>query len=182
MSMSLRDQLLAAGLVNEKQAREAERQQQKKQQGQQRLPKPQRGRPSEQEIALRQAQQAKAARDQQLNRQQHDRAERKARQAQVRQLIEQNQLPKPDAGQYYNFVDGRKIRRIAADASLRERLARGEVAIVRYDAGYQWVPAATAARIRERDARAVVADGPGSAATADDDAYQAFVVPDDLIW
>lgn len=198
MSMSLRDQLLAAGLVNEKQAREAERQQQKKQQGQQRLPKPQRGRPSEQEIALRQAQQAKAARDQQLNRQQHDRAQRKARQAQVRQLIELNQLPKPDAGQYYNFVDGRKIRRIAADAALRERLARGEVAIVRYDAGYQWVPAATAARIRERDARAVVADGPGAprdvapasatppigaaAATADDDAYQAFVVPDDLIW
>jgi uncharacterized protein YaiL (DUF2058 family) len=189
MSMSLRDQLLAAGLVNEKQARDAERQQQQKQQGRQRLPKPQRGQPSEQQVALRQAQQAKAARDQQLNRQQNERAERKARQAQVRQLIEQNQLPKPDAGQYYNFVDGRKIRRISSDASLRERLARGEVAIVRYDAGYQWVPAATAARIRERDARAVVSDGPAAlvastppAAVSADDAYQAFVVPDDLIW
>ena len=191
MSMSLRDQLLAAGLVNEKQAREAERQQQQKQQGRQRLPKPQRGQPSEQQVALRQAQQAKAARDQQLNRQQNDRAERKARQAQIRQLIEQNQLPKPDAWQYYNFVDGRKIRRISSDASLRERLARGEVAIVRYDAGYQWVPAATAARIRERDPRAVVSDGPGASgaampaagtAASGDDAYQAYVVPDDLIW
>jgi len=117
-------------------------------------------------------------------------------------LIEQNQLPKPDAGQYYNFVDGKKIRRIAADVSMRERLARGEVAIVRYDAGYQWVPAATAARIRERDARAVVADAAGAAgaapagapapaaaaaatsppSVAGDDAYQAFTVPDDLIW
>jgi uncharacterized protein YaiL (DUF2058 family) len=205
MSMSLRDQLLQAGLVSEKQAREAERQQQQQQQGRQRLPKPQRAAPSAQELAARKAQQAKAARDAQLNRQQHDKAERKARQAQIRQLIEQNRLPKPEADQYYNFVDGRKIRRIAADAALRERLARGEIAIVRYDAGYQWVPAATAARIRERDARAVVADGvsgaamaPGAAAadaTAEtaaagaagataglDDGYQAFVVPDDLIW
>ena len=182
MSMSLRDQLLQAGLVNEKQAKEAERQQQQQLQGRQRLPKQQRSRPSEQELATRQAQQAKAARDAQLNRQQQDKAERRARQAQVRQLIEQHRLPKPDCEQFYNFVDGNKIRRIAADAALRDRLARGEIAIVRYDAGYEWVPAATAARIRERDQRAVVADGSATPATRADDAYQAFTVPDDLMW
>jgi uncharacterized protein YaiL (DUF2058 family) len=182
MSMSLRDQLLQAGLVNEKQAREAERQQQQQLQGRQRLPKQQRSQPSEQELATRKAQQAKAARDAQLNRQQKDKAERRARLAQVRQLIEQHRLPKPDCEQFYNFVDGNKIRRIAADAPMRERLARGEIAIVRYDAGYEWVPAATAARIRERDQRAVVADGSATDSTRGDDAYQAFGVPDDLMW
>ena len=182
MSMSLRDQLLQAGLVNEKQARDAERQQQQQLQGRQRLPKQQRGLASEQELAIRKAQQAKAARDQQLNRQQQDKAERKARLAQVRQLIEQNRLPKPDCEQFYNFVDGNKIRRIAADAAMRERLGRGEIAIVRYDAGYEWVTAATAVRIRERDQRAVVADGCAADSTHTDEAYQAFAVPDDLMW
>ncbi|HXL97687.1 MAG TPA: DUF2058 domain-containing protein [Steroidobacteraceae bacterium] len=182
MSMSLRDQLLQAGLVNEKQARDAERQQQQQRQGRQRLPKQQRGLASEQELAVRKAQQAKAARDQQLNRQQQDKAERKARLAQVRQLIEQNRLPKPDCEQFYNFVDGNKIRRIAADAAMRERLGRGEIAIVRYDAGYEWVTAATAVRIRERDQRAVVADGCATDSTDTDEAYQAFAVPDDLMW
>jgi uncharacterized protein len=182
MSMSLRDQLLQAGLVNEKQAREAERQQQQQLQGRQRLPKQQRGLASEQQLATRKAQQAKAAHDQQLNRRQQDKAERKARLAQVRQLIEQNRLPKPACEQFYNFVDGNKVRRITADASMRERLARGEIAIVRYDAGYEWVTAATAARIRERDQRAVVADGIATESAHSDDAYQAFAVPDDLMW
>ncbi|HEY4972135.1 MAG TPA: DUF2058 family protein, partial [Steroidobacteraceae bacterium] len=107
MSMSLRDQLLQAGLVNEKQAKEAERQQQQQLQGRQRLPKQQRGMASEQELALRKSQQAKTARDLQLNRQQQDKAERKARLAQIRQLIEQNRLPKPGSEQFYNFVDGK---------------------------------------------------------------------------
>ena len=53
------------------------------------------------------------------------------------------------------------------------------------------VAAAAAARIRERDPRAVVSDGPGASgaampaagtAASGDDAYQAYVVPDDLIW
>jgi uncharacterized protein YaiL (DUF2058 family) len=186
MSMSLRDQLLQAGLVNEKQAREAERQQQRQQQGRQKLPKPQRGMASEQELAVRQAQQAKTVRDQQLNRKQQEKADRKARLAQVRQLIEQNRLPKVQCEEFYNFVDGNKIRRIAADAATRERLRRGEIAIVRYGAGYEWVLAATATRIRERDERAVVAEARAESVAAQpaptDDAYQGFAVPDDLMW
>lgn len=182
MSMSLRDQLLQAGLVNEKQAREAERQQQQQLQGRQKLPKQERSRPSEQQLAVQQAQQAKVVRDQELNRQKQHKAERKARLAEIRQLIEQSRLPKGDSGEHYNFVDGKKIRRIAIDPSLRERLQRGEVAIARYDAGYEWVPAATAARIRERDERAIVVHGTAAAATHGDDGYQGFGVPDDLMW
>lgn len=182
MSVSLRDQLLQAGLVNEKQAKEAERQQQQQQQGRQRLPKQQRGLASEQELAGRQAQQAKAARDQELNRQQQQKADKKARLAQIRQLVEQSRLPQVDGDEFYNFVDGNKIRRIAADASMRERLRRGEVAIVRCDGGYEWVPAAAAARIRERDENAVIAYGAAAESAPTDDAYQAFAVPDDLMW
>lgn len=184
MSMSLRDQLLQAGLVNEKQAKEAERQLQQQQQGQRQLPKQKRGAASETQRAAQQAQLAKAARDQQLNRIQREEADKKARRAQIRQLIEQHRLPKPQTDESYHFVDGQHVRHIPADAATRARLSRGEIAIVRSGQRYELVPAETAARIRESDARLVIAhDGAkGSAATSQDDAYQNFTVPDDLMW
>jgi len=178
MSMSLRDQLLKAGLVNEKQAREAERQLQQQQQGRQQLPKHKRASPSEPELAARQAQLAKTARDHELNRRQQQQAEQRARLAQIRQLIEQNCLPRAQTEESYNFVDGNAIRRISADRSLRERLSRGEIAIVRCAGRYELVPASIAARIRERDEHAVIA----LATASSDVGYEAFVIPDDLTW
>ena len=177
MSMSLRDQLLAAGLVTAKQAREAERQQQRQQ-----LPKHKRESVAEQPQASRPAQSAKVARDQALSRQQQEKAERKARQAQIRQLVEQNKLPKLETEEFYNFVDGNRVRRIWADASIRERLGRGEIAIVRHDGRHELVPAAIAARIRERDERAVIPSAVAPDSAQSDEAYKEFTVPDDLIW
>lgn len=182
MSMSLRDQLLQAGLVNEKQAREAERQLQRQQQGRQQQPKQQRGQPSAQERAAQQSVLAKAARDQELNRRQQEKAERKARHAQIKQLIELNRLPKGEGDEYYSFVDHNKVRRIVADGAVRERIIRGEILIARCEGRYELVPAETAARIRERDERAVIAHATAQAAAEADDAYADFAVPDDLMW
>jgi len=102
----------------------------------------------------------KAARDQEQSRRQKETGgQKKARHAQIEQLIEQNRLPRAQTDERYNFVDGNKIRRIPADHSVRERLSRGEIAIVRRNGGYELVPAETAARIRERDERAVIGCG-----------------------
>ena len=100
----------------------------------------------------------------------------------IRQLVEQNRLPAAEGGQSYNYVDGSKIRRIAVDASVRDRLGRGEVAIVRAAGGYELVPAAIAARVRERDESAVIAPMLGKESVPIEDAYRGFAVPDDLIW
>ena len=180
MSMSLRDQLLQAGLISKKQANEAERRQQH--QERQQPSKRRHDVPPERPAAPPAAQGAKAARDQALNRQQHEKAEKKARLAQIKQLIDQNRLPAVEGGESYNFVDGTKIRRIAVDASIRGRLTRGEIAIVRHAGGYDLVPAAIAARIRERDERAFITSGSGNDAAPADDAYREFSVPDDLMW
>jgi uncharacterized protein YaiL (DUF2058 family) len=183
MSTSLRDQLLKAGLINKKQANEAERQQQR----QERQPPP-KHRPAApkhkpaQPLAPQSAQSAKAARDQALNRQQHERAEKKARLAQIKQLIEQNRLPTVDSAEFYNFVDGSKVRRIAVDTSIRDRLTRGEIAIVRHEGRYELVPATIATRIRERDEAALIHSGAGKGGPPSDEAYPGFSVPDDLIW
>jgi len=180
MSMSLRDQLLKAGLINKKQANEAERQQQRRER--QPPPKHTPAAAAEAAGAARETQGGKAARDQALNRRQHEKAEQRARLAQIKQLIEQNRLATAEGEETYNFVDGNKVRRIPVNAAIRDRLGRGEVAIVQHAGRYDLVPASIAARIRERDERAVVAVAAGRQDIATDEAYKEFAVPDDLIW
>lgn len=180
MNSSLRDQLLKAGLVTEKQARQAEQHRRPPPQ-----PKKERGLPTEQDVSAARAQAAKAARDQALNRQQQGQAEKKARTAQIKQLIERNRLPKVEGDESYQFIDGKKIRRVAVNASMRAQLSRGELAIVRYEGHYELVPAALVARIRERGENAVVhqAEQNVSEQTVQhDDPYQDYVIPDDLMW
>jgi uncharacterized protein len=183
-SLSLREQLLQAGLVNERQVKEAERQAQHKQyQGHKQQPRAQRNGPTPQEIAAKKQADAKAARDQELNRKQLEKARRKALYAQIKELVSQNRIVRPDVEETYNFIDGGKVRRIRADAALRERITRGEVTLVRCEGRYELVPPAIGEKIRERDARAVVAPGEtGSSAEVVDEAYKNFVVPDDLMW
>jgi uncharacterized protein YaiL (DUF2058 family) len=186
MSMSLREQLLKAGLVTEKQARQAESQQR-----QQARKGPGRKAPTiESTPDARQAQAAKAARDQELNRHQQEKAAAKERIAQLRQLIEQHRVPLVESEDYYNFVVDRQVRRIAVDATLRARLVRGDLAIVRCDGQYYLVPASCLPRIRERDPQAVIhanaptatSTGPHASESTPGDPYKDYVVPDDLTW
>jgi uncharacterized protein YaiL (DUF2058 family) len=221
MSMSLREQLLAAGLVSQKQVRDAERHEQHQQREQakhQRRPPAAKGqgaktpgpgatagnaRPARPDAAgatsaaathaaatsaaLRHAsaQSAKVARDLALNKKQQEKAEQRARAAQIKQLIEQNRVPRGATDERFNFVDGGRVKFIGVTADIRRRLMAGELVIVRHERIYEVVPAATAQRIKERDARAVVpavaAGGPVDVPPVDD-AYKDFAVPDDLMW
>jgi uncharacterized protein YaiL (DUF2058 family) len=181
MSMSLREQLLAAGLVSKKQAQQAELQEKHKQHKHVKGNAPA---PNEaQRRAAEQAQAAKAARDQELNRKRQEEAERRAKAAQIKQLIEENRLPKLETDEYFNFVDRGKVRRLSVDTQRREQLASGALVIVRCEGKYDVVLPPIADKIRERDVRAVVNLGaPSSDAPAEDDPYKDFVVPDDLRW
>jgi uncharacterized protein len=231
MNTSLRDQLLKAGLVTEKQARQAAQQEQQRQfrsrppkhtpssrpggsgnQGsaprsgqttgpnagpnQGNRPSPQSAGPgianarptqapslSAASLAAQQAQAAKVARDQELNRRREEKAKRRARLAQIEQIIEQNRAPRLETEDYYSFIDGKKIRRMSVDAQRREQLTSGTLVIVRYKGHYAAVPKAIAERIRERDENMVVpVVQPQASGDPVDDAYKDFVVPDDLTW
>ena len=179
MSDSLRDQLLKAGLATRKQAHQADRELHRDRQAK----GPKRAGPSEQQRVVDQARAAKTARDQALNRERQAQAEAKARAAEIRQLIEQHRLSKPETDEYFNFIDRKKVRRIAINTDLRERLGRGDLAIVRCEGRYDLVSSDIAARIRERDARAVMSLDSSTDTTPDEsDPYKDFVVPDDLTW
>jgi uncharacterized protein len=187
MNSSLRDQLLSLGLVTEKQAKQANRQeQQQRQYRNHSTPKPKsepqplsRPAPS---VAARQAQAAKVARDLELNQRRQEKAARKARIAQIEQLIEQHRLPRLDTDDHFSFIDGKKIRRVAVDAQRREQLMRGELAFVRYRGHYAVVPKAIAERIREQDESMFVPHVRTDSRGEQDDPYKDYVVPDDLRW
>jgi uncharacterized protein len=182
VSSTLREQLLKAGLVTEKQVKASEQQQQRpaNRPNRHKPPPP----PSPQKIAAEKAAAAKAARDAALNKQRQEAVAAKARAMEIKQLIEANKLPKPlQSEDRFNFIAGKKLRFILVDPAMREGLNQGSLFIIRYDGKSEVVPAAIADRIRERDARAVVNLNAAESAPVDEnDPYKDFVVPDDLKW
>jgi uncharacterized protein YaiL (DUF2058 family) len=179
MALSLRDQLLKAGLVNEKQAKQVGKEQQKKQRLEN---KGHIEKDESQKLAAQQAMAEKAARDQVLNRQQQEKVEQKARTAQIKQLIEVSRLPKLTTEDYYNFVDDKKVKRLSVNSLMRNKLSSGSLAIVRHGGGYEVIPREAALKIQERDAQRVVLLNIPTEAPDADDPYAAYQVPDDLMW
>lgn len=179
MSLSLRDQLLKAGLVNEKQVKQAERSQKK----QDRLVKKnQADADDSQRNAAQQAQAEKQARDQELNREQQEKAQKKAIKAQIKQLIEGSRLPKLDSDEYFNFADHGKVKRIAVNAMMRDKLSRGTLAIVSHAGSYEIIPREVALKIQEREAHRIVLLSAPTEKPDEDDPYAAYQIPDDLMW
>jgi uncharacterized protein YaiL (DUF2058 family) len=176
MSMSLREQLLAAGLGTKKQAKQAERQQHQRAKHKPAIDAERQKREAE-------ARAAKLARDQELNRIRQENAAARERWAQIKQLVEQHRIPKIESDEYFNFIDRGKVRRYPVDGPLRERIVRGELILVRCEGKYDAVPPEIAERIREREPRAIINLAESSEKPVDEnDPYKDFVVPDDLMW
>jgi len=177
MVSSLQEQLLKAGLVDEKRVRKAKKAQHKriKQQGNTQ------GCDGNAQAAQR-AMAEKAQRDRELNRRRKEQAERKAIQAQIRQLIEQHRLAHGQDDFGYHFQDRKKIRTMYVSEAIHRQLARGQLAIVRFDGRYEIVPAAIADKIRARDERCVVLWHSPEQHPEGNDPYADHPVPDDLMW
>jgi hypothetical protein len=180
MSLSLREQLLKAGLVNEQQVQKVELQQNRQQHGQKKGSLPP---PPDRNAEARRAQAEKAARDQQLEQARRDKAQRKARRAEIHQLVEAHRIPRIDSEDLFNFIDGKQVRRIAVNAELRRQLNSGQLLVARHMGFYALVPREIGERIRERDAGMLVSlEAKPADAPVADDPYKDFAVPDDLIW
>lgn len=170
---------MKAGLADEKKAK-AIRQEKRKKRKQQ--PK---GtvEVNETQQRIEQARAEKAERDRQLNLERQKQAEQKAIQAQIRQLVETNKLDRSKTEEEYQFVDGKKIKKILVDATMVDQLSRGRLAIVRLGESYEVVAEGVARKIMERDEQAVLVLHERKADDADeDDPYAGYEIPDDLMW
>lgn len=180
MGISLQDQLLKAGLVDKKKASEVRKAKQK-QAKQQRKGQAQAADGTKQ--AAKEAQRAQAERDRQLNLQRKAEADRRAIQAQIRQLIEMNQLVLEEGQLAYSFTDGNKVKKLHVTEQIQTRLSRGQLAIARLGERYAVVPIGVAEKIAQRDESVIVLRNDiSSDVDVDDDPYADFQVPDDLMW
>ncbi|SCZ66366.1 DUF2058 domain-containing protein [Thiohalomonas denitrificans] len=177
MSSSLRDQLMKSGLVDEKKAKAIDQSKRKKAK---QKPKKQARGVDESRERHQQQQAEKAQRDRELNRRRQEETQRRAVVAQIKQLIEENRLPKRDGEIAFNFADGQKVKRLYINEQVHQQLTNGQAAVVKLHGQYDIVPRSVAEKIRERDESCLIlCNEPGK---DDDDPYADFPVPDDLMW
>ena len=181
---SLQEQLLKAGLVDEKKLARAK--QEKNRQASQARKK--RGKKDQQPDASRKRpENKKAERDRELNRQRQQAARQKELAAQATQLIVDNKLERAQGEQPYGFVYKRKVKKIYVTEAQKKQLAGGQLAIATYVASdgrrFELVPKAVADKILERDESFVVpVEQSADTGRDENDPYAGYEVPDDLIW
>ena len=202
MSESLRDQLVKAGLATASQAKKAERQSKAQQHanrsgskpgksGKQGQAKPKQVDPNSPEAVkarARKQQAEKRARDKALAETRNEKAAARALRAEIKQIITQNdqrQKGSTDEDVPYQFVHGKKIKRIYVPPAQREKLISGSLVVINNDGLYSLVSREVAEQIRTRDPKRIITGQeeekkpePGS----DDEFYAKFEVPDDLDW
>ena len=153
--MSLRDELLKAGLAPSDKAKQLESDT-RKQEHQRKKSKALAAEEAARQAEARQRAEAEAARkreqDRQLNQKREAEKRRREQVARARQLIEGHRLNDPQAEIPYNFQDGRTIRSIRVTASQRKALALGRLAVVRGDRDefdFSLAPRETALKLAE---------------------------------
>ena len=180
---SLQDQLLKAGLTNEKKIKQVKDQQYKKKKS---AKKTKQSQVDEGALAIEKERKEKQERDRLLNRQKDEAAKAKAIIAQIHQLIDMNRVN--TRGEIkYNFSHEKKVKFITVNDAVQRDLSLGRLGIVLdRDGRYAVVPAGVIEKITARDSSYVVSLHEKEATTessdASDDPYADFQVPDDLMW
>lgn len=201
MADSLRDQLVKAGLATSAQAKKAERSSKAaetaKRHGNLKGKRKDVSGGTQESSSLTQQVKAKAAKqkaekaakDKAFAQVRNAKSEAKAKQAQVRQLIAQNdKRTKVTDGEAvpYNFVHGQKIKKIHVTREQLEALSSGRLIVVNNNGIYHFVDEKVAAQIAERDPRRIIVshgrDNKDQVPSDHDEHYAKFAIPDDLDW
>ncbi|MEH6548914.1 MAG: DUF2058 domain-containing protein [Pseudomonadales bacterium] len=180
---SLQDQLLKAGLVDKKKAKQADKDKRKQKKVQR---KSKEGLVDETKQQAQQALADKAQRDRELALKQNAQAEKKAIRAQIKQLIELNRQAKGKGDVAFNFTDQSKIKRIYVSDAQQKELSNGRLVVVSHNDDYELIPAQVADKIAQRDDSSIVMrNAPLSSSSEtieEDDPYADYQIPDDLMW
>ncbi|PKM11347.1 MAG: DUF2058 domain-containing protein [Gammaproteobacteria bacterium HGW-Gammaproteobacteria-3] len=180
MKLTLQEQLLKSGLTSSAKVKAVKTQKRKQAKQQQ---QGQTVATDEVKAMAENARMEKAEKDRLLNQQRQEVLEKKQVAAQIRQLIEQNKLPQDyDNGSQYNFTDNTAVKSVYVSRNNREQLVQGKLAIVKFNQGYELIPAAIAQKIQARASGFVVLLNQPDAAGQENDAYAEFQIPDDLLW
>ncbi|MGX9416780.1 DUF2058 domain-containing protein [Vibrio sp. WJH972] len=170
--LTLQEQMLKAGLVNEKKLKKAKKGAKKS-----------RVQAREVKAAVEEQKQQQLERDKELNNQNNQQRIKREIQAQIVQLISMNKVDRKDGEIKYNFTDGTLVKSLYVDELIRNQLIKGILAIARDGENYAVIPSSVANKIGQRDNDYIIDQKVQEPDTiAEDDPYADFVVPDDLMW
>ncbi|MGR5092149.1 DUF2058 domain-containing protein [Vibrio maritimus] len=169
--LSLQEQMLKAGLVNEKKLKKAKKGSKKS-----------RVQAREAKAAVEENKAAQKERDQELNKQRDEAKLSKEIKAQVKQLITLNTIALGDGDIKYNFTDGTLVKSLYVTQEIRDQLSKGNLSIARLEESYAVIPTVVAKKIAERDQETVIENDVKEEVVEEDDPYAQYVVPDDLMW
>lgn len=181
MGNSLQDQLLKAGLIDQKkidQARKAEKQKATQRHKPKKTKAPRAAKP-----ALTPEQLEKQARDRELEQQRAEVRRQREVAAEVRQLVRGHRHPRTpgDDDVPFNFQNKDKVKRIFVSPDTHKLITAGRLVIVNDNGVFELVPPPIAEKIRQRNPSLVI-DLPEDKGPDADDPYAQYQVPDDLIW
>lgn len=181
MGKSLADQLLGAGLVDDKKVKKV-KQEKRKTKKMIRSGVDVASDDSAERIAAERA--AQVERDRELNRARKAAEDAKALRAQAMQMLQQHKQ-EHDGDIRFNFVDpsDNKVRNLLVNATVQNHLAKGNLAICQANEGFVVVPRNIADKVAERFKDAVVfIASHDTEQVAEDDPYKDYQIPDDLMW
>ncbi|MDN3613873.1 MAG: DUF2058 domain-containing protein [Vibrio gallaecicus] len=169
--LTLQEQMLKAGLVNEKKLKKAKKGSKKS-----------RVQAREAKAAAEETKLTQQAKDKELNQQLKDKQLSKEIKAQVKQLIELNKLDLKSGEIKYNFTDGTIVKYLYVEELTRKQLSSGILSIAREGEGYAVIPTGVANKIAMRDEESIIDTQITEEVLDEDDPYKDFVIPDDLMW
>lgn len=180
---SLQEQLKQAGLINEKKAKQIQKDKRKQTK---QAHKSKHVVLDETKQSVQAARAEKIQHDRELNRQRQAEAEQKAIAAQIKQLIvthRQAKLARGETEVEYNFTDGKTIKTLLVTPRVQQQLMRGQLAIAKLGEAHELVPRVVADKIALRDAECIIlAKAQPNDTPDEDDPYKDYVIPDDLMW
>ncbi len=184
MSDALREQLLKAGLADQKKLKQTRKELQQQRQQQRKGGKKAKTTPTDPEKQrLAEERRRKADRDRALNQQKEADKKQKSVKAQIEDLLKRHAQSMRDGDIPFHFTQNNKVRKLEVTVKQQQALSNGTLAIVRYASRYHLVPTEVTGKLLERDADLFVyrveptGDTPG-----EDDPYRDFPIPDDLQW
>jgi len=179
MTNPLQEQLLKAGLTTEKKIRKQKHAKGKKV----KQPKKKSVKEiDESKLLVHKAEAEKRERDRVLNLKKEQAANQKAIVAQIKQLIDMNQVTSPDGDVVYHFEDTKIVKRIYVTDKVHAQIVQGTCAIVKRDEKYVVVPAVVATKIKQRDPSYIIVLNDAQSDEALDQEYADYAIPDDLMW
>lgn len=175
--MSLRDQLLQAGIATKKQHQQARTQK--------KIDKGQLSSTAEQ-TRLKEIKSKQLKRDKSLNKEREEVRAQKAFDAQIKQLVTTNLIVREKGDAPYHFTHNRSVKTICFSPSQHKKIITGQVAIVAFEEDkYLLVTDDTAEKVLEKSPDSVIVYNkniPPGETKNEDDPYAEYKIPDDLMW